>query len=187
MAREATFWLLAVAAVASAFGVFRLGSMARVTFSLLASFLFVGGELILFGLAYLGVLVVLMMVMEMVIMAVFMIMFMMNPAGLMPMAMFHNKRGSLAISIATFMLLSLGILFVDWPARVPKRAADPTFSLGMALMGPKMLVMMVFAVTLLATMIAAVVLGAGRGRYQRYGDRLEREAPADPIRGGVGR
>ena len=50
------------------------------------------------GLPYLGVVTVLMMIIEMVIMAVFMIAYMMNPAGLMPMSMLHNKRGALAVS-----------------------------------------------------------------------------------------
>ena len=67
------FWLLAVPAVAAGLLVFRLASMARVTYALLAVFLFVGGLLILLGLAYLGAVVILMMVIEMVIMAVFMV------------------------------------------------------------------------------------------------------------------
>ncbi|WP_309501151.1 hypothetical protein [Saccharopolyspora gloriosae] len=111
------FWLFAVGAVVSGFLVFRLNSMARVTFALLASFVFVAAEVILLGLAYLGVVIVLMMVMEMVIMAVFMIMYMMNPAGLMPMAMYHNKTGAMAISVGTFVVLAAGIFLVDWPQR----------------------------------------------------------------------
>jgi uncharacterized membrane protein len=37
-------------------------------------------------------------------------------------------------------------------------------------MGPKMLVMMVIGVAILATMIATVVLAAHRGRYDLEGD-----------------
>jgi NADH:ubiquinone oxidoreductase subunit 6 (subunit J) len=86
------FWVFGIGAVVTGLLVFRLDSMAQVTFALLASFLFVAGEVVLLGLGYLGVVIVLMMVMEMemVIMAVFMIMYMMNPAGLMPMSMFWS-------------------------------------------------------------------------------------------------
>ena len=76
------FWVLAVAAVACGVLVFRLNSMARVTFALLGRRSSPSpGWLILLGLGYLGVVIILMMIIEMVIMAVFMIMYMMNPAG----------------------------------------------------------------------------------------------------------
>jgi len=183
----AVFWVLAVFAAASGFLVFRFNSMARVTFALLASFLASGGLLILLGLAYLGVVVILMMVMEMVIMAVFMIAYMMNPAGLMPMVMVHNKRGSLAISIGTFLLLAAGALLPRWPRRVGAPPADPTFQLGTALMGRQMLTMMTLGFSLFATMVGAVVLSARRGRYDRFGDDLAAAHPEDPVSGGVGR
>jgi hypothetical protein len=54
-------------------------------------------------------------------------------------------------------------------------------------MGSKMLVMMVLGLALFATMVATVVLAQHRGRYDRYGDELDRHVPDDPIRGGVGR
>lgn len=177
------FWLPAVGAVASGIAVFVVDSMARATFALLVSFLCVGVLLLMIDLHYLGVLVVLMMIMEMLIMAVFMVMYMMNPAGLMPMSMVHNNRGALAISGAVFAALAAGVFLVDWPRRRGVPAADPTFSLGEAIMGPKMLVMMVVGIAILATMIASVVLAAHRGRYDRYGDRLDAPRPADPGRG----
>ena len=68
-------------------------------------------------------------------MAVFMIMYMMNPAGLMPMTMVHNKVGSAAIAVGTFVVLAAGILLVDWPSRQGEPPPDPTFALGEALMG----------------------------------------------------
>src|SRR2546429_8111677 len=119
------FWVLAPLAAASGFMVFRFSSMARATIALLVSFLAAGGLLIDLGLGYLGVVVILMMIMEMIIMAVFMIAYMMNPAGLMPMAMFHNKRGSLAISITAVGPLAAGIFVTPrpHPARAPPRAA----------------------------------------------------------------
>ncbi len=183
----ALFWVLAVAAVVFGFLVFRLNSMARVTFALLASFLAVAGLVLLLGLGYLGVVIALMMVIEMVIMAVFMIMYMMNPAGLMPMAMYHNKAGSMSIAVGTFVVLGAGILLVDWPVRRGAPPPDPTFALGEALMGPQMLTMMTLGVGLFATIVATVVLATDRGRYDRYGDELRRGAPEDPVRGGVGR
>jgi len=159
------FWALAAAALVFGYLVFRLDSMAQVTFALLASFLAVAGLVLLLGLGYLGVVIALMMVIEMVIMAVFMIMFMMNPAGLMPMTMVHNKVGSAVIAIGTFVALVTGILLVDWPAREGAPPPDPTFALGEALMGGQMLTMMTLGVGLFATIVATVVLSTDRGRY----------------------
>ncbi|MER7544526.1 NADH-quinone oxidoreductase subunit J [Actinomadura sp.] len=163
--QAAAFWVLAAAAVGSGIAVFTVDSMARATFSLLASFLCVGGELLLVGLHYLGVLVILMMIMEMLVMAVFMIMYMMNPAGLMPMSMLHNRRGALAISGAVFAALAAGIVAIPWPERAGRPPRDPAFALGESIMGPKMPVMMVIGIAILATMIATVVLATHRGRY----------------------
>jgi NADH:ubiquinone oxidoreductase subunit 6 (subunit J) len=163
------FLVLALTAVASGVAVFTVDSMARATFALALSFVAVGGELILLDLAYLGVITVLMMVMEMAIMVVFMVMFMMNPAGLMPMSMLHNKRGALVISAGTFLVLAAGAVTVPWPTRRGAEPADPTRALGEALMGPKMLVMMAVSAVLFATMVSAVVLAVARGRYERHG------------------
>lgn len=183
----AAFWILAVAAVVSGAMVFRFDSMARATFSLLASLLCVGGELIVLGLDYLGIVTVLMMTIEMAVMAVFMIMFMMNPAGLVPMAMTHNKRGAAAICATAFALLVTGVLLAPWPRRRGRAPADPTLDLGMSLMGPQMLTMMTLGMALFATILATVVLATRRGRYERYGDDLRAARPDDPVRGGVGR
>ncbi|HYH31006.1 MAG TPA: NADH-quinone oxidoreductase subunit J [Pseudonocardia sp.] len=181
------FWVLAVAAVVFGFLVFRLNSMAQVTFALLASFLAVAGLVLLLGLGYLGAVIVLMMVIEMVVMAIFMIMYMMNPAGLMPMAMYHNKAGSMAISVGTFVVLAAGILLVDWPGRRGTPPPDPTVALGEALMGGQMLTMMTLGVVLFATIVATVVLATDRGRYDRLGDDLRARRADDPAGGGVGR
>ncbi|MDL4818781.1 NADH-quinone oxidoreductase subunit J [Actinomadura opuntiae] len=165
------FWVLAVAAVAFGAAVFAVGSMARATFALLASFLCVGGELLLVGLHYLGVLVVLMMIMEMLVMAVFMIMYMMDPGGLMPMSMVHNRRGALAVAGTVFAALAAGVFAIPWPQRRGAAPHDPTFALGQSIMGPKMLVMMVIGIAILATMIATVVLATRTGRYGEDGVR----------------
>ncbi|MFC7106649.1 NADH-quinone oxidoreductase subunit NuoK [Nonomuraea rubra] len=114
---DVAFWVLAVVAAAAGVAVFVVDSMARATFALLASLLAVGGIFLLLDLHYLGVLIVLMMVMEMLVMAVFMIMYMMNPAGLMPMTMVHNHRGAIVIAGAVFVLLAAGALLTPWPHR----------------------------------------------------------------------
>lgn len=181
------FWVLGLLAVASGYGVFRVNSMARATYLLAVSFVAVGAELLLLDLDYLGIITVLMMVMEMAVMAVFMVMYMMNPAGLMPMAMFHNKKGAMSIAVGTFVVLGAGALLVDWPQRHPAPPPDPTHALGMAIMGPKMLVMLTISPVLFATIVAGIALSAARHRYSRLGDRLDRPRAADPIPGGVGR
>src|SRR5207248_3092887 len=62
---QIVFWVCAAGAVVTGVAVFRADSMARATFALLASFLFAAGTILLLNLAYLGVLVVLTMIMEM--------------------------------------------------------------------------------------------------------------------------
>lgn len=180
------FWLLAAVAVAAGVAVFRVDSMARATYALAVSFVAVGIILLLFDLAYIGVITILMMVMEMAIMAVFMIMFMgMNPA-LMPMDMVHNKRGSAAVAALLFVLLAGGALVVQWPDRRGTPATNLTESLGEAVMGSKMLVMLTISPVLFATIIAALVLASPRGRYDRLGDDLRHRPPRGPETGGDG-
>ena len=116
----------------SVFGflVFRVDSMARATFALAVSFVAVGGLLLLLDLDYLGVVVVVMMVMEMAVMAVFMIAYMMNPAGLMPMSMYHGKPQAMSVAVGTFVVLAGGALLVDWPERQGGPPADVTEQVG---------------------------------------------------------
>ncbi|MBW0090319.1 NADH-quinone oxidoreductase subunit J [Pseudonocardia sp. KRD-184] len=182
-----SFWVLAVLAVSSGVLVFLVDSMARATYALAVSFVAVGLAVSLLGLEYVGVVVVLMMVMEMAVMAVFMVMFMgMNPA-LMPMSMVHGNRTAVIASGAVFLLLGGGALLVPWPVRRGVPAAEPTAALGHALMGSHMLVMMVVSAVMLATVVAGIALAAPRGRYDRFGDDLDRRPPDDPQPGGVGR
>lgn len=184
---EVAFWFLALLAVASGFAVFRVNSMARATFLLAVSFIAVGATLLLLDLDYLGLIVVLMMTMEMAIMAVFMIAYMMNPGGLMPMAMFHNKAVSMSIAVSTFLVLASGALLIDWPERAGPPPADATTQLGTGLMEDKMLVMIGVSAVMFASIVAATVLAATRGRYTRLGDDLEGRPSTDPVPGGVGR
>jgi NADH-quinone oxidoreductase subunit J len=177
--------VLGVLAVAAGVAVFVVNSMARATFALLGSFLAVAGVLLAFDLVYLAVVTVLMMTIEMAIMAVFMIMFMMNPAGLMPMTMVHNTKGSAAAGVGAFVVLAVGIWTVDWPARQGAPPADPTRQLGEAIMGSHMLVMLVVGLALFATILAGTVLATARGRYDRFGSDLTARRPDDPVPGGL--
>lgn len=187
MVVDIVFWVLALLGVASAVLVFVVDSMARATYALALSFVAVGLIVLLLNQNYAGVITVLMMLMEMAIMGVYMVMFMgMNPA-LMPMSMVHGKKQALAVSIGGFVLLAAGILLVHWPARRGTPPADVTRALGGALMGHKMLAMAVVSPVMVATIVAAVVLAAGRTRYDRFGDDLRRRRPDDPQPGGIDR
>ncbi|MEV7007020.1 NADH-quinone oxidoreductase subunit J [Streptosporangium sp. NPDC051022] len=157
------FWALAAVAVAGGVAVFTVDSMARATFALLASLVAVGLIFLLIGLEYLSFMIILMMVMEMLVMAVFMIMYMMNPAGLMPMKMVHNRCGAAIIAGGVFVLLVAGVFLTPWPTPAGGPPADPTRALGLSVMGPKMLVMMVVGVAILATMVSTVTLAHDRG------------------------
>ena len=147
----------------------------------------VAGVLLAFDLVYLAVVTALMMTIEMAIMAVFMIMFMMNPAGLMPMTMVHNARGSAVTGAVAFVVLVVGIWTVDWPIRPAERPDDSTRQLGEAIMGSHMLVMLVIGVGLFATILAGTVLATARGRYDRFGADLDAARPDDPVPGGLPR
>lgn len=178
---------LGVLSVALGIAVFVVDSMARATFALLGSFLAVAGILLAFDLVYLAVVTALMMTIEMAIMAVFMIMFMMNPAGLMPMTMVHNARGSAAVGASAFVVLVVGIWTVNWPIGPTERPEDSTRQLGEAIMGSHMLVMLVIGIGLFATILAGTVLATARGRYDRFGADLAAKRPDDPVPGGLPR
>ncbi len=173
--------------VVAGIAVFVVDSMARATFALLASFLAVTGILVAFDLPYLAFVTALMMTIEMAVMAVFMIMFMMNPAGLMPMTMVHNARGSAVLGAGVFAVLTVGIWTIDWPTRRGEPPADSTMQLGEAIMGSHMLVMLVIGVGLFATIVAGTVLATARGRYDRFGAELDAPRPDDPVPGGLPR
>ncbi|NMR20010.1 NADH-quinone oxidoreductase subunit J [Cellulomonas fimi] len=179
--------VLGVVAVIAGIAVFVVDSMARATFALLASFLAVAGVFLVLDLTYLAVVTALMMTIEMAIMVVFMIMFMMNPAGLMPMTMVHNARGSAAVGAAVFAVITVAVWTVDWPPRAGTPPEDSTRQLGEAIMGSDMLVMIVIGVGLFATMVAGTVLATHRGRYDRFGADLDASRPDDPVRGGMPR
>ncbi|WP_100497640.1 NADH-quinone oxidoreductase subunit J [Geodermatophilus chilensis] len=183
----ATVAVLGLLSVASGVAVFVVDSMARATFALLGSFLAVAGVLLAFDLVYLAVVTALMMTIEMAIMAVFMVMFMMNPAGLMPMTMVHNPKGSAVVGAGAFVVLTVGIWTIDWPARRGQLPTDSTRQLGEAVMGSHMLVMLIVGIGLFATILAGTVLATARGRYDRFGADLAARRPDDPVPGGLPR
>jgi NADH-quinone oxidoreductase subunit J len=180
---------LGLVAVVAGIGVFVADSMARATFLLLASFVAVAVVLLAFGLTYLGIVVVLMMTIEMMIMVVFMVMLMMNPAGLEPMTMVHNRWGARVIALGVFAVLTAGALLVPWPTAVPTAALpaaalptttpptttaaapDPTTALGVDLMGSQMLTMTVLGLALLAAIVGTVALSVSRGAVPHRGGR----------------
>ncbi|NUR30229.1 MAG: NADH:ubiquinone oxidoreductase subunit J [Catenulispora sp.] len=184
---DIAFWVLSVGSVLSGAAVFWVDSMARATYALAISFVTVGIVVVLLHQDYVGLVTVVMMVMEMAVMAVYMVMYMgMNPA-LMPMSMVHSRRTALIASVSAFVVLGSGAVLVPWPARRSASTADTTRALGAELMGPKMLVMAGVGAAMVATIVAGVVLAAARGRYDRYGDDLDRSPADDPQPGGVGR
>ncbi len=106
-----------------------------------------------------------MMTLEMVVMALFMVMFMMNPAGLNPMEMVHQPRLAAVAGVVAAGGIWAVALLADFPEAPVVDAGRSVRDLGAELLGPSMLVFESAGVTLLATMVCAVVLSAARGRF----------------------
>ena len=166
---DVAFTVFSVGAVACGYRVFRTDSMVRASFLLLASFLNVGGILVLLLAEYLGTALLFMMTVEMVVMALFMVMFMMNPAGLNPMNMVHQPTVAAVAGVAAaggVWVVAACAEFPDHPLAVGSDAVQTTIrDLGTELLGGSMLVFESAGVTLLATMVCAVILSSARGRY----------------------
>ena len=163
--REPLIIALILFAVWTGWRVFRVDSMVRASFSLMLSFIAVGGVGVLLSAPYIGVATVFMMAVEMMVMAIFMVMFMMNPAGLNPMMMVHQHGVAIAAGVVAFLALSAGILLADLPAQPVPSETQPVVQLGHELLGPSMLIFETAGVTLLATMVGAVILSSRQGRY----------------------
>ncbi len=161
----ALFWMMAAAAVLTAWRVFRADSMVRAAYWLMASFSAVAVILVLLGAEFLGLVLLLMMAGEMTIMAVFMVMFMMNPAGLNPMMMVHQHRISIGAGVVAFLGLASVGLFGHFPAGADFPTGDVTARLGTELLGDSMLIFETAGIVLLATMIGALAIASRRGRY----------------------
>ncbi len=153
-----------VGAVVSGWLVFRTDSMLRAAYWLMVSFVAVGAMLVVLDAQFLGLILILMMSGEMTIMAIFMIMFMMNPAGLNPMTMVHQRRTAAMAGIGSFLVLAWVGVVGQFPDR-PAEAADPTVALGEELLGRSMIIFESAAVALLAVMIGAIALAAKEGRF----------------------
>ncbi|TDL78096.1 NADH-quinone oxidoreductase subunit J [Palleronia sediminis] len=162
---DALFLVLSALAVWSGWRVFRVDSMVRASFQLLVSFIAVGLIAVLLAAPYIGIATVFMMAVEMMVMALFMVMFMMNPAGLNPMSMVHQHRFAAITGGTAFAGLVAAVLLSDLPANPVPPEAEAVRDLGRELLGPSMLIFETAGVTLLATMIGAVVLSARSGRY----------------------
>ncbi len=162
---DALFLALSALAIWSGWRVFRVDSMVRASFQLMVSFIAVGLIAVLLAAPYIGIATIFMMAVEMMVMALFMVMFMMNPAGLNPMVMVHQHRFSVAAGSLAFAGLSAAVLLSDLPVRPVPEGAEVVRDLGHELLGPSMLIFETAGVTLLATMIGAVVLSAHSGRY----------------------
>jgi NADH:ubiquinone oxidoreductase subunit 6 (subunit J) len=159
------FAVFSAAAIWSGWRVFRTDSMVRASFLLLASFLNVGAILVLLLAEYLGTALLFMMTVEMIVMALFMVMFMMNPAGLNPMTMVHQPRFAIAAGAVTTLGLGAVAIFGDFLDAPVDPAAATIRQLGIELLGASMLVFQTAGVTLMATMVCAVILSSARGRY----------------------
>ena len=157
--------ILALYAVWAGWRVFRVDSMVRASFSLMLSFIAVGGIGVLLSMPYIGVATVFMMAVEMMVMAIFMVMFMMNPAGLNPMMMVHQHRLSVAAGVLAFVGLAAAVLLSDLPSDPVSPQKRDVYDLGIELLGPSMLIFETAGVTLLATMVGAVILSSRQGRY----------------------
>ncbi|WP_417809672.1 NADH-quinone oxidoreductase subunit J [Thioclava sp.] len=162
---DIAFYALSALAIWSGWRVFRVDSMIRATFALMVSFIAVGGIALLLTADYIGVATVFMMAVEMMVMGLFMVMFMMNPAGLNPMEMVHQYRFSIAAGIAAFVGLSAAVLTSNLPNNPLPAGGNTLRDLGVELLGGSMLIFETAGVTLLATMVGAVVLSSRGGRF----------------------
>ncbi|MBA48156.1 MAG: NADH-quinone oxidoreductase subunit J family protein [Paracoccus sp. (in: a-proteobacteria)] len=162
---DVAFYLLSGFAIWTGWRVFRVDSMIRATFLLLLSFTSVGLIGLLLSASYLGAATIFMMAVEMMVMGLFMVMFMMNPAGLNPMMMVHQHRLSIVAGLLIFAAMTGAVLLTPLPSD-PVAADRPVLrDLGIELLGDSMLIFETAGVTLLATMLGAVVLSSRRGRF----------------------
>jgi NADH:ubiquinone oxidoreductase subunit 6 (subunit J) len=131
----------------------------------MVSFIAVGLIMLLLAAPYIGIATVFMMAVEMMVMALFMVMFMMNPAGLNPMNMVHQERLSVIAGIVAFLGFSAAALLSDLPSDPVAAGAPVVHDLGIELLGNSMLIFETAGVTLLATMVGAVILSSRSGRF----------------------
>jgi NADH-quinone oxidoreductase subunit J len=165
MLSDVLFSIAGAAAIGTAWRVFRTDSMVRAAYWLMASFVAVGVILVVLHAEFLGLVLLLMMAGEMTIMAVFMVMFMMNPAGLNPMMMVHQHRTSIIAGVVACLGLAAVAVVGVFPVAPALPSPDTTAQLGRELLGDSMLIFETAGVALFATMIGAIAIASGRGRY----------------------
>jgi NADH-quinone oxidoreductase subunit J len=165
MVTDAAFVMLSGLALWSGWRVFRTDSMVRASFLLLLSFVAVAFIMLLMAAPYIGTATIFMMSVEMMVMALFMVMFMMNPAGLNPMQMVHQHAFSIVAGVVAFAGMAAAVLLSDLPAEPVPPGKRVVHDLGTELLGDSMLIFETAGVTLLATMVATVVLSARSGRF----------------------
>ena len=165
MVTDAAFVFLSGLALWSGWRVFRTDSMVRASFLLLLSFVSVAFIMLLLAAPYIGTATIFMMAVEMMVMALFMVMFMMNPAGLNPMQMVHQHAVSIVAGVLAFAGLAAAVLLTALPSDPLPPGKPVVHDLGKELLGDSMLIFETAGVTLLATMVATVVLSARSGRF----------------------
>jgi len=159
------FWPgAAIMLVASVF-VFRTASMTRAGLLLLVALAVEGLLFLALASQFLGVLQLLMMSAEMIVMVFFMVMFMPDPGGLMGMDMTHQKRTATTAAAAIGVALALVAVATDWPARTLPADAPDVRAIGFEVMGRSMFTFLFAGVTILFSMVGAVMLGERRGRF----------------------
>lgn len=152
--------LLAAFAVWTGWRVFRVDSMVRASFSLMLSFVAVGGIGVLLSAPYIGVATVFMMAVEMMVMAIFMVMFMMDPGGMGKMDMTHQKRLSLWAGGIGLVAALVVIWTAGWQGPVPDvpGADEQARLLGREILGRSMFIFESAALMILTAMIAATMV-----------------------------
>lgn len=162
---DVTLGLLGAASIFFGWRVFVTQSMVRSAFLLLLSFIATAAMMLLLAAPYIAFATIFMMAVEMMVMALFMVMFMMNPAGLNPMMMVHQHRFAIAAGIAVFVGLAVVTLTTDFPIRAMRADISSVADLGHEILGDSMLIFETVGVTLLATMVGAVIVSSRAGRF----------------------
>ena len=159
------FWPGAVVMLAAGVFVFRTASMTRAGLLLLVALAVEGLLFLALGSQFLGVLQLLMMSAEMTVMVFFMVMFMPDPGGLMGMDMTHQKRTSTSFALAAGVGLAVLAVLTDWPAKTLPADAPDVRAIGFEVMGRSMFTFLFAGVTILFSMVGAVMLAGRVGRF----------------------
>jgi NADH-quinone oxidoreductase subunit J len=161
------FWPGAVVMLLAAVFMFRTASMTRAGLLLLVALAVEGLLFLALASQFLGVLQLLMMSAEMIVMVFFMVMFMPDPGGLMGMDMTHQKRTAAGFALVVGIALAVLAVLTDWPARTLPADAPDVRAIGFEVMGRSMFTFLFAGVTILFSMVGAVMLAERAGRFDR--------------------